>query len=115
MPDFPLGIDPTNGDIALVNISKSALLPELPLPSFTVLFDPTLEDVNELASLMPDHFIFVFSTVPAMEVPDFTGLVESDYVSRPIYIGNFEPISRAQIVATFVSDFLSVGLESGDH
>lgn len=52
-----------------------------------VLFDPTVADINALAKLRPQTFIFSFMT-GKNGMPDMTGIIESNWVVRPFWLGN---------------------------
>lgn len=77
-------------------------------PKLAVFFDPTIDMVNTFAAAHPDRFVFTFITCADVEsVGDWQGLDPSNYVVRPIYIGNYATKDQEAIAEQVISNFLA--------
>lgn len=73
------------------------------LPDYAVLFNPTVMEINALASLRPETFIFSFITKGDIDRPiDMTGVVKSPYVAKPFWLANFRKEDWEKVVRKIV-------------
>lgn len=60
----------------------------MPPPGYIVLFNPTHDDVVRVHQATSGVFIFIFIVGRTEAVADFSGLPKSDYIVRPILLGD---------------------------
>lgn len=81
-------------------------------PSYAVLFDFTPAQVAAFVAAHPQRFVFPFVTKPVEESASWNGLPRSDYLLRPIYIGNFRAEDHDSIACQTVAHALGLDLDS---
>lgn len=84
-----------------VDISKT-IATKVPPTDFIVLFNPTVDRINDLHRSEPNTFIFSFATGKPEDVANMNGLIESDYILQPFFMGNVDPCDWPKVVQYFI-------------
>lgn len=77
-------------------------------PSYAVLFDLTPAQVAAFVKAHPQRFVFPFLTGTVEELENWNDLPRSDYLMRPLYIGNFRAEDHDTIARQVVSRALEL-------
>ena len=83
-----------------VNVAELVSPPSKPM-DFAVLFDPSCSKINETHLQNPKLVIFSFVTCRPEEVPDMSGLIQSDFIVTPMYIGNIDRSNWIELISQF--------------
>jgi len=70
--------------------------------SYIVLFNPTLQYVENLYNASTETFIFIFLTGDVDSQIDWSGLPESSYLVQPIYLGDINSNCAGEFAHNFI-------------
>jgi hypothetical protein len=97
---------------AMTEINVTDLIAEMVplLPEFAVLYNPTVDEINALAKLKPELFIYSFITKGNINnLPDMTGIVESTHVIQPVWLVDCDKRDHITIVRQLIEPMFSQG------
>lgn len=90
----------------MITIDVSKLNIKRKYPDYIVLFNPSKEKIEKTAELNQETFIFSFMTNDICNMEDMSTLIKSDYVMKPIYIGNYHENDIMAISSEIIRDIL---------